>query len=252
MGMRSLGVLITCAGVLLNLTAAYALPKRIIILRHAEKMNPGGLCQLGKNRAQALATTYLGFGAQNSADLFPPNSVVSPNYPAPNYPAAFYANTPHAYSTIEPAFQTWNNVYKDIKLYGPLQGEGDLDEWSRMFAEAVLKNYDGKIVVMTWEHSRIANEEKVGDSTLYTLLGLSNYKGTVPIDLKNWCGSNYDYFWIVEYNPEDKYNGKPPTPTNITVKMQELTGLPQNKWGTKEKESDWSRECSDTPNPACP
>ena len=29
-----------------------------------------------------------------------------------------------------------------------------------MFAKAVLENYDGKIVVMTWEHNRIANDTK--------------------------------------------------------------------------------------------
>ena len=64
--MRSTGVFMACAGVLLSLTAAYGLPKRIIILRHAEKIDGGGLCHIGERRAVALKEQYLGKGAQNS------------------------------------------------------------------------------------------------------------------------------------------------------------------------------------------
>ena len=90
---------------------------------------------------------------------------------------------------------------------------------------------------MAWEHSRIANAEfdskySTDPLTLYQLLGLFNYKHP-PLPLQNWCGSNYDYFWIVDYDPEVEYrDGVPPTPKNITVKLQALQGLPQNSWGS--------------------
>jgi hypothetical protein len=234
--MRWIGALVTCLAVFLNLTAAYALPKRIIILRHAEKINDGDLCAIGNMRASALAKRYLGYGAWDS--LFANGE----------QPAAFYANSPHAAETIEPAFLTWrriNRIHFDKNL--------SINTWSRVAAEEILGNYHNQIVVMAWEHSRIANSERdlvnPDPVSLYYILGLSKYNKPLPIRLDNWCGSNYDYFWIVDYNPDEEYTGTPPTPTNITVKLQELRGLPQNKWG--EKEEPWPADCTATDKPTC-
>ena len=45
---------------------AEAQPSRIIILRHAEKLNAYALCDLGRERADALAKQFLGQGATQS------------------------------------------------------------------------------------------------------------------------------------------------------------------------------------------
>ena len=46
-----------------SLTTVLATPARIIILRHGEKANAYKLCDIGRERAEALITTYLGRGA---------------------------------------------------------------------------------------------------------------------------------------------------------------------------------------------
>jgi len=43
--------------------SAAAAPSRIIILRHGEKADSWKLCEIGEQRAKALALTYLGKGA---------------------------------------------------------------------------------------------------------------------------------------------------------------------------------------------
>jgi hypothetical protein len=256
--MRSIGVAIACAGVLLNLTAAYALPKRIIILRHAEKsndenINNGGLCGPGPDRAQALSQ-YLGSAAG-------PNSLFENG----EKPAAFYANTCHSAETIAPASATWKGVvlntcppFTNGKCGDDCKGE-HLDKWSSEAAHKVLNNaeYNGKTVVMAWEHARIADaalDEKNPDPlTLYRLLGIYNYFNGV--DLSNWCGTNYDYFWIVDYDPDNpnSKNGAP-TPKSITISQQKFDApydtLPTNAWG--EPEQPWDPSCTPTPNPQCP
>ena len=45
---------------------AEAQPSRVIILRHAEKLNAYALCDLGRERADALAKQFLGQGATQS------------------------------------------------------------------------------------------------------------------------------------------------------------------------------------------
>jgi hypothetical protein len=52
-----------------SLTTVLATPARIIILRHGEKATAYKLCDIGRGRAKALITTYLGRGAAKS--LFP-------------------------------------------------------------------------------------------------------------------------------------------------------------------------------------
>ena len=69
--------------------------QRIIILRHAEKLNAHELCAVGAERAQALAKQFLGRGAAHS--LFRDQDA----------PAAFLAITLHTIETISPVAQTW-------------------------------------------------------------------------------------------------------------------------------------------------
>ena len=73
---------------------AEAQPSRVIILRHAEKLNAYALCDLGRERADALARQFLGQGAAQSL------------FAAAERPAAFMAVTLHPLETITPAAQT--------------------------------------------------------------------------------------------------------------------------------------------------
>jgi hypothetical protein len=95
--------------------------------------------------------------------------------------------------------------------------------------------YDGKTVVMVWEHHHIADramELKFPDQrvSLRQLLKLDKLDG-VP---DTWPGQNYDYFWIVEF-------GKPGTdiPTSFKSVKQvfgaPFQSVPSNDWNTKER-----------------
>jgi hypothetical protein len=248
-GMRSIGVFMVCAGVLLSQTAAYALPKQIIILRHAEKTDTGGLCSVGEGRKNALIAQYLGKGAKDSL------------FVRGEQPAAFYAITGHTKETIEPAASTWPGVPlkfpdKAYKKKFPNDWE---NRWTKDAAKEVLTNYDGKIVVVAWEHHRIADEDSTKyPETLRRLLGIDKYANDWS---KNWCGSNYDFFWIVDYDPSAKYDSEsdvPPTPIKVTRELQDFGGdypayPPRNKWGAPEPDEVFrgANHCDPTPNPSC-
>jgi len=85
----ALAVLLCLSG----LGAALATPARIIILRHGEKATAYKLCDIGRKRAEALATTYLGRGAAKS--LFPSGEA----------PAAILAITLHTLAAILPTLK---------------------------------------------------------------------------------------------------------------------------------------------------
>ena len=244
--MRSIGLLIGCAGALLSLTAASGQPRQIIVLRHAEKIDGGDLCPTGERRAEALSKQYLGKGAQKS--LFENG----------DKPAAFFAITGHTKDTIKPTAKSWG-----LEVIRPTDSDKSQDDWENLWtqkaANEVLTDpaYNGKIVVMTWEHNRIANEEFDEKDTLRHLLKLDAYAEKTNDDVpKNWCGSNYDFFWIVDYDPGAKYDPKsgPPTPINVTPVKQDFIApyddVPNNKWGDPEPK-DAFQGCTDTPLPEC-
>src|SRR5882757_8292701 len=81
----------TVAAAALANSAAFSEPARIIILRHGEKQNGYQLCEVGTQRAQALASRYLGKGAE--ASLFAEGGA----------PDAFFAITPHTLELVSPA-----------------------------------------------------------------------------------------------------------------------------------------------------
>ena len=174
---------------------ALATPKTVIILRHGEKQNDFALCQIGVDRSLALAAQYLGQGAKQS--LFAPGEK----------PAAFFAITLHTLELASPAAATWEMPVTTFSSV-PLPGIDLTPQFNLRTQQAVgaLMNdprYDGKTVVMVWEHHHIADRElelKFPDQkvTLRQLLNLDKLKD-VP---DTWPGQNYDYFWIVEFgNP---------------------------------------------------
>jgi len=206
---------------------AAAQPSRIILLRHAEKLNPYALCDMGAERAEALAEQYLGRGARESL------------FAAGERPEAILAITLHPIETITPTAQSWNLPVTAYSVV-PAPDQDDsakedaIDARTREAARDVLADprYAGKIVVMAWEHKHIAKHrlEKESDEevTLRQLLHLDAVAG-VP---RSWSDSNYDYFWIVDYTPGN------PVPSGFQMVKQAFAPpfdkLPSNDWDEAE------------------
>jgi hypothetical protein len=190
-------------------------PARIILLRHGEKKNGRELCGVGKLRAQALAAQYLGKGA-------PGNDVIFGNGGKPD---AFFAVTAHTQETALPSAHTWG---KPLTIFSvPPEDpneETDLDTQTQKAAAALASaDYAGKIVVVVWEHKHIANENLT--ETFWMLLKLGGIpNANVP---KTWAGTNYDYFWIIDY--------KSAQPTFTAVPQAYASAayaqVPNNPWG---------------------
>ena len=81
--------------------------------------------------------------------------------------------------------------------------------------------------------SPIANETLPEDTTLRTSCKLDAYAEKVKDEVpKNWCGSNYDWFWIVNYGDPTSE-----TPTKVSRVLQAFDtpfDVPKNKWGAPE------------------
>jgi len=216
-----------------SVAPAYTQPRQIIVMRHGEKTDGPDLCPTGKMRAEALVSQYLGKGAQNS--LFSSDS-----------PAAFYAITDHTVETITPSAKSWGLAV--LRPWTDKSAFSDKDalenQQTRDAVRDVLTNpqFNGKIVVMTREHKRIASKKLEAESqdpvTLRQLLNLDSYDKHHKDDdakriPKTWSGTNYDYFWIVDYADPAS-----PDPTNVTIVKQTFAALyanvPSNEWETPE------------------
>jgi len=188
-----------------------AVPKRIIILRHGEKLDNYRLCYIGQQRSLALQDYYLGKGAADS--LFPENTG----------PDGIFAVTLHCLELAGPTSQSWGipiQLYSVVPIHGLTKDEEtvQLNERTQQAANDLLTDpqWDGKTVVVVWEHDHIAKkkleEQFPGEEvTLRQLLNLHTLSG-VPED---WSGSNYDYFWIIDYG-----NPGSPIPTGFTAQLQ--------------------------------
>ena len=210
---------------------AFAVPARIIILRHGEKQNGFALCSVGVQRSLALAAQYLGRGAK--ASLFASGET----------PAAFFSITLHTLEFASPAAQSWSlpqTLYSAVPIAGnSTYGDGVvvLNARTQQAAADVLTNpaWNGKTVVLVWEHKHIANKtleaaypgQKV---TLRQLLNLDQLGSQVP---DTWEGDNYDYFWTVTYGTAGSS-----VPTAFTSTKQNFAApfaaVPHNDWGKKE------------------
>jgi hypothetical protein len=206
--------------------SALAAPSRIIILRHGEKADDWKLCEVGEQRAKALALNYLGKDAAKSL------------FAGGDEPAFFFAITLHTLELATPAVTTWS---KPLILYSVLPArDGDKKEFTKQLnrrtqdaARNILTNpaLNGKTIVMVWEHKHIANEKLEAkfeneQVTLRQLFKLDILPG-VP---KTWPSDNYDYFWIVEF--PDNSN----VPSKFSIMKQEFGAsfprVPSNDWGT--------------------
>jgi hypothetical protein len=205
------------------LAPAFAAPARIIILRHGEKEGAWKLCGVGQARADALAATYLGRNAAQSL------------FAAGEEPAAFLAITLHTLELAAPAAATWDlpvTLFSVLPQKSAEAFDKALNQRTHEAAAALLANpaWQGKTVVMVWEHKHIANAKLEAKSpgeavTFRQLLQLDKLKD-VP---ETWPTGNYDYFWIVDYA------GGSTTPTGFRMVKQAFDGryakLPSNDWG---------------------
>ena len=208
----------------------FAAPAQIIILRHGEKRNEFDLCATGKLRSKALTEYYLGQGAKSS--LF----TLSP-------PAAFFAITLHTLEFIGPIAGTWKMpviaYVVQASHKSPSALTQSLNQQTQELAKGLFENpyWNGKTVVLSWEHFHIANAELEKsfpnqEVTLRQLLKLDTLKD--PKVPKTWPDSNYDYFWIIHYNADG-------LPEKFEV-VQQIFGsaypkVPTNKWGEPEPSS---------------
>jgi hypothetical protein len=206
--------------------AALAAPSRIIILRHGEKADDWKLCEVGQQRAKALALNYLGKDAAKS--LFPDGEE----------PAFFFAITLHTLELATPAVNSWS---KPLILYSVVPGNDrdafvkSLNRRTQEAARNILSNpaLKGKTVVMVWEHEHIANEKLEAKFegqavTLRQLFKLDILPG-VP---KTWPDETFDYFWIVDF-PENSN-----VPSRFAMQKQDFGKsfplVPSNDWGASD------------------
>ncbi len=206
--------------------AASAAPARIIILRHGESADSLRLCEIGTQRAKALALTYLGRDASKSL------------FPAGEEPAFFFAITPPTAATASPAVTSWN---KPVILYSvmPQAGESEeefanaLNRRTQDAARNLLANptLEGKTVAMVWEGEHIASEalEAKFENEAVTLRQLFKLD-ILPGVPKTWPKGNYDYFWIVDFPANSN------VPIKFSLMKQEFGAsfprVPSNDWDT--------------------
>lgn len=207
------------------LQSALAAPSRIIILRHGEKADDWKLCEVGEQRAKALALNYLGKDAAKSL------------FAGGDEPAFFFAITLHTLELATPAVTTWS---KPIILYSVIPAPGgDKKEFAKQLnrrtqdaARNILTNpaLNGKTVVMVWEHKHIANEklEKAFEGEAVTLRQLFKLD-ILPGVPKTWPDETFDYFWVVEF--PDNSN----VPSKFSMVKQDFGAsfpkVPTNDWG---------------------
>jgi hypothetical protein len=206
---------------------ALALPKTVIILRHGEKEGVSDLCRVGIDRSLGLAAQYLGQGARQS--LFAQGE----------RPAGFFAITLETLQFASPAAATWEmpvTVFSAV----PLPGVDPMPQLNLRTQEAVGAvmddpRYDGKTVVMVWNHRHIADrtlELKFPDQkvTLRQLLNLDK----LPDVPETWPGQTYDYFWIVEFGSSGSR-----VPTGFRMQRQQFAApfdkVPSSDWGKRAK-----------------
>lgn len=219
---------------------AFALPAKVIILRHGEKSSstgpsgPYGLCNVGWSRSVALRDKYLGKDAFDS--LLPKKG-----------PAAFFAITPHTIELAAPSVSSWGvplitytAVQRPTGFETDTAAEAELDLRTQQAAHDVMTNsrWNNKVVVMIWEHKHIANSTVESTTTqkvtLRQLFNLDQIPGvSVP---KDWSGNNYDYFWIVTFG-----NRSSKIPTGFSTQIQTYPTpenptetdpvIPSNSWG---------------------
>ncbi len=144
--------------------AIFAMPASIILMRHGEKPDQGNeLSERGWQRAKALPTLFDRIGS----------------------PVALYGMSPKNDDGSIRAIQTLKYVAEKFKLV--IQSDFNKKETVQLISD-IKKNkiYDGKIVVICWEHKYIIE--------IAQLLGVTQNI--------NWPGKQFDRYWRLDYSPQ--------------------------------------------------
>jgi hypothetical protein len=154
-------------------SAAFAQPAEIIIIRHAEKPPEGSHLSLaGRERAAALVPYFL----------------ETPELLEFKTPVAIYAQAPKNGTSSVRAIETIKPLADTLKL--PINEPYVRDDYRKLVAEIMArKDYEGHTVLICWEHKMILDIAKE--------LGVEN----VP---SNWPAGTYDRTWVVRFAPGQK------------------------------------------------
>jgi hypothetical protein len=144
-----------------------------------------------------------------------------------------------------PAADSWGlpvTTYSVVPI--PEQDSQEETDWitrQTQLASSDIMNspaWRNKTVVIVWEHKHIANHKLAKENPdssveLRQLLKLdqlpNKYISLVP---KTWSGTNYNFFWIIDYDAAGQ-------PVAFNTVQQTFTGkystLPNNQWGAPEE-----------------
>jgi hypothetical protein len=151
---------------------ALATPAYVIIIRHAEKEDGNELSQKGRERAAALVPYFLG----------------RPEIVAYKTPVAIYAQGQKKEESSLRPVQTVKPLAEALKL--KLIDKYTRDEFKKMVDEVLSSpDYDGKTVVICWEHKVIPMMAKAFGAE------------SVP---EEWHGKHFDRTWVIALKGQDK------------------------------------------------
>lgn len=211
---------------------ATAAPRRVILLRHGEKADAYKLTPTGQLRAEALGAQFLGRDAASSL------------FERGERPAAFLSMTLHTIELIAPTATSWSMPSTSWLAVPDAEDETQTLNFNRRTREAArtlfkTKAWNGKTVVVCWEHHHIADDELEAqfpgeEITWRQLLHLDRlpppYRDQVPL---KWEGTNFDYFWIITFDRKGR-------PLTFESRLQDFTppydAVPANLWGEPEPE----------------
>lgn len=179
---RTILPLIAALTIALGAAASFAAPAQVILIRHGEKPAHGsGLNEQGFARAAALVK------------YFRTNQAVT-EY---GTPAAIYAmKPPRPGGSVRP-IQTVTPLATALSL--PVISDYLREDVSDL-ANAILsdKAYDGKMVLICWEHNAIPEIVSAFAEAAGTEDGVA---AALP---SSWDGSAFDRTWILDFSPDGK------------------------------------------------
>jgi len=150
-----------------------AMPSQVFIIRHGEKVVKGGsLSTKGNERAAALV----------------PYLMETPTLFATNPPAAIYAMQTVTGETASPCIETITPLAEKLKI--TVTDKYNKGEHKKM-AEAIKTDplYNGKIVLICWEHSTIPE--------------LTRAFGALQTPAR-WQDINFDRVWAISFSQTGK------------------------------------------------
>ncbi len=166
----------------LMLTACFAAPCEIIIIRHADKLSthPGMfLSAKGQLRAERFVNYYL--------TTFPvPDFIFATKPEVPGTTLDYIASARPLQTVMPLANALQEQTSRTIYIYYPYS-----DEEGATLAQDLLRNpqYEGKVILICWQHSRI--------NLLANALGVKDA-------LEKWPEDIYDMVYVLKYNTDEE------------------------------------------------